>query len=144
MRRAVFAAVAAGAVITSALGIGATHQNARPIDVREYAVSLAGIEAARELVLARCDLRSGAAKEMCRAQAGAREAIREADLEASFRRTPAAAREAQRARIEARYLVERARCATLGGPSRDQCQINAHASRGRALLTAATPYATRG
>lgn len=54
-----------------------------------------------------------------------------------------AVRSAQRARIEARYLVERAQCAALGGSKRDQCQINAHAARGRALLEAAAPYEKR-
>jgi hypothetical protein len=59
-------------------------------------------------------------------------------------RTRDAARNAQRARIEARYLVERARCPALGGAERDQCLINAHAARGRALLEAAAPYENRG
>ena len=50
------------------------------------------------------------------------------------------AREAQRARIDARYQADRARCDTLGGFKRDKCLIQAHAARGRALLEAAAPY----
>ncbi|MEP7261551.1 MAG: hypothetical protein ABI669_10140 [Usitatibacter sp.] len=53
------------------------------------------------------------------------------------------AREAQRASIEERYLGNRALCAPLGGLQRDQCLIDAHATRGRALLAAAAPYESR-
>ena len=53
------------------------------------------------------------------------------------------ARNAQRARIEARYTSERSACAALGGVKRDRCLIAAHATRGRALLEAAAPYETR-
>ena len=67
----------------------------------------------------------------------------EHDAEVVMRRTQASARSAQRARIDERYLVERAACAALGGLKRDRCLIAAHASRGRALLEAAAPYETR-
>ena len=50
------------------------------------------------------------------------------------------ARELQRARIDARYQSDRARCDSLGGFKRDKCLIQAHATRGRALLDAAAPY----
>ena len=54
-----------------------------------------------------------------------------------------AARGAQREAIEARYQLDRAKCDALGGARRDQCLIDAHARKGRALLEAATPYAVR-
>jgi len=54
-----------------------------------------------------------------------------------------AAREAQRAGIDARYQVSRARCQDIGGTKRDQCLITAHAERGRALLEAQAPYEIR-
>lgn len=53
------------------------------------------------------------------------------------------AREAQRQGIEARYLADRSRCTALGGARRDDCLIEAHATRGRALLAAADPYEAR-
>jgi hypothetical protein len=144
MRRAVLAAVATGTVITSALGIGAATQDEnRPIDREQYAAAIAGIDAAREAAQGRCNALPGAAREVCRARIGAAEALRVADLDAMLRRTRDAARNAQRARVEARYLVERAQCMALGGAKRDQCQISAHAARGRALLEAAAPYETR-
>ncbi len=64
------------------------------------------------------------------------------DLAGGFR-TLESARNAHRARIEARYTFERAACAGLGGIKRDRCLISAHANRGRALLEAAAPYETR-
>ena len=52
----------------------------------------------------------------------------------------AAARLAQRAGIQARYEKQRARCDDLRGAEHDRCLIDAHASRGLALLEAAAPY----
>jgi hypothetical protein len=51
-----------------------------------------------------------------------------------------AARDAQREQIEARYRAARAQCDALGGRKLDNCLINAHAVRGRALLDTHTPY----
>ena len=146
MKRAILVALGSGAIIASAaaLGIGVAKAPEREAPSRtEYQAALAGIEAARAQALASCDEIAGNGKELCQAQAGARETIRVADLEASFRRTRDSARNAQRSRIEARYLVERAACGTLGGLKRDRCLIAAHATRGRALLQAAAPYQTR-
>jgi hypothetical protein len=53
------------------------------------------------------------------------------------------ARRAQREVIESRYQSDRAACEPLGGARRDACLIEAHARKGRALLEAAAPYATR-
>ena len=55
-----------------------------------------------------------------------------------------AARIAQRAGIDARYQEDRAKCDALGGSRRDDCLIDAHARKGRAMLEAATPYQVRG
>ena len=54
-----------------------------------------------------------------------------------------AARRAQREAIDERYQSDRAKCDAVGGVRRDTCLIEAHARKGRALLEAATPYATR-
>ena len=51
-----------------------------------------------------------------------------------------AARDAEREAIDARYLAARAECDALGGRKRDNCLINAHAARGRALLDTHAPY----
>ena len=60
-----------------------------------------------------------------------------------MRRAEAAARDAQRARIDQRYEAERAQCESVSGVRHDRCLINAHVHRGRALLEAAAPYQTR-
>ena len=54
-----------------------------------------------------------------------------------------AARRAQREGIESRYQSDRSACEALGGARRDNCFIDAHARKGRALLEAAAPYASR-
>ncbi len=143
MRRAVLVALGTGAVIASAaaLGIGvALAPQARPLARAQYDAALAEIEAARAALVAHCDEAAASARELCRARAEAAETVRVADLEASFRRTQESARNAQRARIDARYQVERTECAALGGLKRDRCLVAAHATRGRALLEAAAPY----
>ena len=145
MKRAVLAALGTLTVIGSAaaLGVAMTPESQAPSRVA-YEEALADIDAARPHDLARCEAIAGNGKEVCRAQAGcADETIRVAELESRFRRTQDSARNAQRARIEARYLVERAACGALGGFKRDRCLIAAHATRGRALLEAAAPYETR-
>lgn len=53
------------------------------------------------------------------------------------------ARVEQRALIDARFELARAHCAPLRGYDHDQCVIEAHAARGRALLESQDPYAVR-
>lgn len=146
MKRAMLVALGTGAVIASVAAIGidaATVFAPHSITRLEYVNALAAIDSHREQALARCELRPGTERDVCRAEAAGDESIRVADIEASFRRTQDAARAAQRARIEARYNVERTRCASLGGGKRDRCLIAAHAVRGSALMELAAPYDTR-
>jgi hypothetical protein len=146
MKRAILVALGSGIVIASAaaLGIGvAVEPEQQVLDRAEYSAAMAGIEAARPAAMARCDAVAVNGRDLCRAQAGAAEIVRVAELEANLRHTQDAARNAQRARVDARYLVERASCAALGGIKRDRCLIAAHATRGRALMEAAAPYETR-
>ena len=146
MKRAILVALGIGTIVTSAaaLGIGvALSPDARTLDRAQYEAAMAGIEAARPVAMARCEESAVKGRELCRAQADASELTRVADLEASFRRNQESARNVQRARVEARYQLERASCATLGGFNRDRCMITTHATRGRALLEAAAPYEKR-
>ncbi len=146
MKRTILVALTTGTVIASAaaLGIGvASGAKTRSISRAEYDAAIAGIEAARPEAVARCDGLAASAGELCRAQAVAREMVRVADLESNLRRTQDSARNAQRARIEARYQVKRASCSALGGLNHDRCLIAAHSTRGRALLLAAAPYQAR-
>jgi hypothetical protein len=62
---------------------------------------------------------------------------------AEVARVQQAARERQRALIEARYELTKAHCAPLRGYQHDSCLIEAHAARGRALLESQDPYVVR-
>lgn len=146
MKRAIFVALGTGAVIsTAAIGIGTAAISTAPGTMTRgnYVAALAEIEMTRGEILAACEAHSGVAKEICRTEVSAEEMVRVADIEESFRRTHDAAREAQRARIDARYQVARAKCQAVNGFNRDQCLIKAHAARGRALLEAQAPYEIR-
>ncbi len=148
MKRAMRVALGTGVVISSvaAFGIGASSVLApqpAPLTRTQFAGALAALDAQRENVLARCEERPAADRELCRAKAAAGELVRTADLEADFRRTQDAARGAQRARVEARYFIERAKCGLAGGAKRDRCLISAHAARGSALLELAAGYDNR-
>lgn len=147
MKRAILVALGTGAIISSAaaIGIGTAAISTAPETMTpdEYRSALLAIEFSRGEVLMACEAHLGAAREICRAEVSADELVRVADIEESFRRTRDAARDAQRARIDARYLVSRAKCQSLGGARRDQCLIQAHAHRGRSLLEAQAPYESR-
>lgn len=146
MKRAIVVALGTGAIITSAaaLGIGAAVSFA-PVTMsyNEYQAAMRGAESLRELTLARCDTVDAIEREFCRTEAAASEMVRMADIDESFRRTQYSSRTAQRARIEARYQLDRARCLPLGGLKRDTCLVSVHAEKGRALLEAAAPYEVR-
>jgi hypothetical protein len=145
MRRAIAVALGTGAFISSAaaLSLSGTENSNKDVDRTEYEISLQRIAALKPVALTRCDVLAAAEKELCRTEAEAREMVRTAEVEQQFRRTETSARALQRARIDARYQVERARCGTLAGAKRDRCLIRAHAARGRALLEAASPYEVR-
>ena len=149
MKRAIFVALATGAVISSAaamaIGFGAAAGNTdNPNLTRElYQAGLRAIADKGDELQRACDALAPLDREMCRAEASGVEMVRAAELEARYRKTPHAERAAQRARIEARYQVDRARCAAVNGVRRDRCLVQAHAVKGRALLEAAAPYETR-
>jgi hypothetical protein len=137
-------ALGTGAIISSAaaFSVGGNESGA-PLSFEGYVGALRTIDASHAARSARCDLVSGFEREFCRIDTDSDQAIRKADAEAAYRRTQHSARAAQRARIEARYQVERAKCIALGGSKRDKCFVQVHAVRGRAMLAAAAPYEAR-
>lgn len=145
MKRSILVALGTGAVISSAaaFSVGAGDESAARLTQSQYSAKVRAIEASRSAGVAECDAKPGIERDFCRVEVDAEQAVRSADAEAAYRRTQQASRAAQRARIEARYQVERARCAALGGLKRDQCMVQVHAVRGRAMLDAATPYEVR-
>ena len=108
MKRAILVALGTVTVIGSAaaLGVAMTPETLAPSRVA-YEAALAGIDAARPQALARCDDIAGDGKELCRAQAGAGETIRVADLESSFRRTQPGAAPFSKPRRPTRREAER-------------------------------------
>ena len=145
MRRAIAVALGTGAFISSAAALSLSGNESSNTEVgrKEYEISLQRVAAAKPVALSRCEALPAADKELCRTEAEAREMVRVAEIEQEYRRTETSARALQRARVDARYQVERARCGTLAGYKRDRCLIRAHAARGRALLEAASPYEVR-
>ena len=145
MKRAIFVALGTGAVITSAaaFSIGAADDSGAALDQGQYTAKVRAIQAARVVRVERCEARAGIEREFCRIEADGEQAVRLADAEAAYKRTQQSARAAQRARIEARYQVERAKCGALGGYKRDKCLVQVHATKGRAMLDAAAPYEVR-
>jgi hypothetical protein len=142
MKRAILVALGTGAIITSAAAFTAGNAPEPGVTVtqRQHEARLRAIEARRAEQDARCDAAPAFERELCRIEAAADESVSIAEAEAAFRRTQQSARAAQRARIDARYQMERAKCGALGGLKRDKCLVKVHATRGRAMLDAAAPY----
>jgi hypothetical protein len=143
MKRATFVALGTGAVIGSAAAIGIGSSDAATIPELSrsaYEDGLIRIAASRGNALAQCDALDASQRDLCRVQATSDATVRTAELEERYRRDDGTARAAQRARIDARYEIARARCQPLKGFRRDKCLIQAHAARGRALLQANAPY----
>ena len=148
MKRAIFVALATGAVISSAAAIGIGAAAVTPTDNTQltralYETGLRAIADRGEVQQLACNALTALERELCRAEAAGLEAVLTAELEVRYRKTAHAERAAQRARIDARYQVERARCSAMNGVRRDRCLVQAHATKGRALLEANAPYEMR-
>ena len=147
MRRTIFVALGASAFISSTAAISIGAGSVVPdhgMNREEFQAALSDLQQARTATLARCEAIAAAfERELCRTEGAAAESVRVAEFEQAYRRTEASARALQRARIDARYQVDRARCNFLGGARRDRCMVQVHAAKGRALLDAAAPYEAR-
>ncbi len=146
MKRAIVVALGTGAVISSAaaIGIGVTNAGtSESMNAAQYRAALSAVEAWREHEAARCESLADLQRELCHAETAGGGMVRAAQIESAYRRDQQSARALQRARIEARYQVERAQCGAYGGFKRDKCLVRAHANKGRALLEAAAPYEVR-
>ena len=146
MRRAMFVALGTGSIISgaAALGIDAPGgDSGQPLAQGAYDAAISTIAARSAEARAACDRAPAADREFCHARVDAEEEWRAAELQVVLRRDPEAQRRAQRARIEVRYHAERAQCAALSGVRKDNCLIEVHARKGRAMLEAAAPYETR-
>jgi hypothetical protein len=146
MTRAIVVALGTGAFISSAaaLGIAGTGNSAQEEFSRQaYEAALREVHALRAAQSNACEAIAAGEREVCRARIGAAALVRTAEIDQAYRRTEQSARALQRARIEARYQTDRARCQAAGGYQREKCLVKAHASRGRSLMQASAPYETR-
>ena len=145
MNRAILVALGTGTIISSAWAFtaGGAGDDGPVVTQEQYDARLRVIGFERAAHESRCGAVAGFERELCLIEAGTTEFVRLAEAEASYKRTEQAARAAQRARIDARYQVDRAKCGPLGGFKRDKCLVQVHATRGRAMLAAAQPYEVR-
>jgi hypothetical protein len=119
----------------TAFGIGASVSSTPSMMSRgDYeSLKVAITLEAQDLQMA-CDSQRGADRHLCQAETRAREQVLLAELEARYRGTFAAAREAGFTRVRAKYDVDRSKCFAYAGARRDNCVIAAHAERARALM----------
>ncbi len=143
MKRAILVALGTGALISSVAAIGiaiAGYDTPAGLNREGYDAAVSTARAERNGRLAACDALRASERETCRLVADSVSAARSTQIEEAFHRTRSTARASQRARIDARYQVQRAECQSLGGFKRDKCLVSAHAERGRSLLEVAAPY----
>lgn len=119
----------------TAFQIGASVSSAPSMMTRTDYETLHKVISAEAQDLERaCDALRGAERHVCQAEARAREQVLLAELEARYRGTFSAAREAHMVRVRARYEVDRSRCFAYAGFQRDSCVVAAHAGKARALM----------
>ena len=137
MKRVQLMVLMATATLTAAtaFGIGSkVHSTPSLMTNTDYrALKSAIISETADLQLACAALR-GPDSHICRAENVASERVMLAELEARYRGTFRASREAVLARIASRFDVERSKCFLVAGYNRDNCIVAAHAGKSRALM----------
>lgn len=118
----------------AALGIGAAVDTPRTLmSPADHDLGRRAIEAEARGVYAKCRSESGAARDLCKAEARADKQLKLADLSARYHGTVAAAEDARQARVRAKFDLAKARCGTQPGEARAVCLQSAREDRGRAL-----------
>lgn len=119
----------------TAFGIGASVSSTPSMMTRDdYEAMKVAVAIESNDVQRACDQERGAERQLCSAENRAREEILLADLEARYRGTFSANRDATLVRVRAKYDVDRSRCFAFAGFKRDNCVVAAHAERARALM----------
>lgn len=139
MKRTTVYATSFFAILLSvaALGISAAVNSPRTLMSRaDYSEGKNAIEAETRMALAGCRESESSAKDICKSEARAEERVKEADLQARYHGTVAAADEARIARTKAAYDVAKARCGIHKGDERTECLRSAREDNGKALSDA--------
>ncbi len=121
-----FHTIAISAVMTLALGTGVVAEN---LSKDDYKAARDRIETTYRADKRRCDSMSGNAKDICHAEAGGREKLAKAELEARHNPTPELAYEALIVRAETDYETAKERCDDKGGNVKEVCLKEAEAAR---------------
>jgi hypothetical protein len=127
--------MAAALTAATTVGIGATVTTTPSLMSPDDYVALkrAITTESADLQLA-CSSIRGPGSHICRVENVASERVMLAELDARYKGTFRASREAVLVRIASRFDVERSRCIVLTGFQRDNCVVAAHAEKSRALM----------
>lgn len=125
---------------TIALGMGSTAFAEEHMDHAAVKAEKERIEAQYKADKAHCDELAGNTKDVCKAQAKAKERVAKAELEANAKGTPKARYEAQLVRAEAEYEVAKEKCDDLAGNQKDVCEKEAKATEKKAKADAKAAY----
>jgi hypothetical protein len=113
------------------------------VQAAEPPMGEAAYEAARKKIAAQyrvdrrtCDRLRGAAQDVCEKQAKGREKAESAWLEARYRPSPEAVKEAKLATAEAHYDIAMERCEARKGKAQSRCEDDAEAAREAAIRQA--------
>jgi hypothetical protein len=98
-----------------------------PLSKEAYATAKKNADAQYKTDQAACTSLSGNAKDICAAEAKAKDRIAKADAEAAFKNTPKARESARVARAQAGYDVAAEKCDDLAGNAKDVCVKEAKA-----------------
>ena len=124
----------------AALSMGSTAFAEEQMDNAAVKAEKERIEAQYNVDKARCDELAGNAKDVCKAEAKAKERVAKAELEANAKGTPKARYEAQVVRAEAEYDVAKEKCDDLAGNQKDVCEKEAKATEKKAKADAKAAY----
>jgi hypothetical protein len=120
-----------------ALGLSAAVDSPRTLMSRaDYNAGRKAIEAETRAAFAQCRSRTGAERDLCKAEARATEHVKVADLQARYHGTVSAAEDARLARVKASFDLARARCGVQPADSKAECLKAAREDRARALAQA--------
>jgi hypothetical protein len=102
----------------------------------EYSSEKDSIEANYKTAKANCSSLTGNAKSVCHVEAKSDEKVKLADLEAKYKATPSADKDARIEKAKATYEVAKQKCDDLKGADKSTCKSTAKADEDRAIADA--------
>lgn len=118
---------AAGAIAISAGLAFAACAQAQAMPKEQYASAKDAIAAAYKSAMTDCGSLSGNARDVCKADAGGKQKIARAELEAEYKPTDDAVYKVRLARADATYSLAREKCDDAAGNVKDVCVKEAKA-----------------